>query len=182
MTCAVPELDWPDCPVPVKENDFAVDTLGWLIASALQEAAECIAKTGPCPKSHFTLQTDRDGDTVHVPKGPQVVYGEPQVDPDCCGAITTGIVWPLAPTDNPCISFLELEFRVKVSWCGDIGMYEQMIDAHRIDRHLTNLACCKLKPYRTTNTPKFDLKIVAYNSIDENNVCDMLTFTVKATP
>jgi len=181
MSCKPPDIDWPDCPVPEGKHDFLTDTLGWTIASVLQNAAECIAMSGPCPEAHFNVQSDRDGNKVYTVKGGGVVIGEPLVDPECCGAIATGIIWPLAPRDGKCVQFTELEFRVKITWCCDTAVYPQMIDQHRIDRHLINIACCKLKAVTDEHTPKFDLKIIAYNSVDEDGVCDMLTFTVKAT-
>lgn len=187
--CVTPNPTWPECEVPCDDWDIDSENFDeclyqpWFVAAAIHRAALLLAEKGPCIGSHFNKDVDANGSDIWVPKGgSDVAWGEPQIKPECCGAIALGIVWPTTPTtQGECLTYIDHQYRLKVSWCPDTSTFHKTVEAARFDKHLTEIACCLVKPFMNDGMKAPKLTITEYTREDPEDTCDQLVFTIRAT-
>lgn len=178
--CVPPEIVYPPCDT-IDYDPAPADLTEWYIASALLEAARCIAAEGPCPETHRCAE---DGEWLTGGEDPGeyhgIQLGAARVGECCCGGIVVGSRYPqLIDKANPCTDITEVEFDLIVTWPCETPTYLRYVERARFNRLLTETVCCKL----AETGPKAGCKAVPYmvgvNDLNDGE-CPQIIYTFKA--
>lgn len=159
-----PTYSWPTCEIPEPTTIEAVRIIDAdTVAAAIQKAAIEILNTGMCPDTH----PDRG-----------IRFGRPLTRDECCGEVQTGIVTAQVIPAGRCITPLDIEWVLRVSWCeGKQSVANQSRDAMLLFVRLPEVVQCLLQ---VTGEPPRKFNIVGADNTPDESSCQNLFLTIRS--